>query len=110
MPGVGGHRLEFVGKEPLILWFVASLLLAITFLFLLLEFGAKYFLPQASFGLQPREALSIRGNQYHAPHIVRWYADHSIAIQFILLVLLFAIFLIFRKHVRYIRRDSFGKH
>jgi hypothetical protein len=104
MPGVGGHRLEFVGKEPLILWFVASLLLANTFLFLLLEFGAKYFLPQASFGLQPCQALSTRGSQYHAPDIVCWYTGHSIAIQFILLAMLFAIFLIFRKHVRHIRR------
>src|ERR1700686_5669753 len=101
MPGVGGYRFEFVGKEPLILWAVASLLLANTFLFLLLEFGAKYFLPQASLALQPCEALSTRGNQYHAPDIVCRYAGHSIAIQFILLAMLFAIFFIFRKHVRY---------
>jgi hypothetical protein len=104
MPGAGGHRLEFVGKEPLIFLFVASLLLVNTLLFLLLEFAAKYFLPQASLRLQPCEALSTRGSQYHAPDIVCWYAGHSIAIQFILLAMLFATFLIFRKHVRYIRR------
>jgi hypothetical protein len=103
MPG-GQHRFEFVGKEPLVLWVVASLLLANTFLALLLEFGAKYFLPAASLSLQPCEALAGPGVQYHAPKIVCWYASRSIAIQFILLALMAAIFIIFRKDVRYIRR------
>ena len=48
--------------------------------------GRKYIVPQ------------------HASEMVDWYAGHSIAIQFILLALLAAIFLIFRKRVRYIRQ------
>jgi|SRR5208283_468743 len=103
MPG-GRHRFEFVGKEPLVLWVVASLLFANTFLFLLFGFGAKYFLPKASPSLQPCEALAERGIQYHAPEIVCWYARRSIGIQFILLALMAAIFIIFRKRVRYIRQ------
>ena len=102
MPG-GRHRFEFVGKEPLVFWVVATLLFANTFLMLLLEFGAKYFLPQASLSQQPCAALAERGVQYHAPEIVCWYASHSIAIQFVLLPLVAAIFAIFRKRVRYIR-------
>jgi hypothetical protein len=103
MPG-GRHRFEFAGKEPLVLWVVATLLFVNTFLSLLLDFGSKYFLPKASLSLQPCEALAGRGVQYHAPEIVCWYAGHSIAIQFILLALVAAVFIIFRKRVRYIRR------
>jgi hypothetical protein len=84
MPG-GGHRFEFMGKEPLVFWVVASLLFANTVLMLLLEFGGKYFLPK------------------HAPETVYWYAGHSIEIQFVLVALLAAIFVVFRKRVRYIR-------
>ena len=104
MPGGGRHRFEFVGKEPLVFWVFATLLFANAFLSLLLDFGAKYFLPKASLNLQPCEALAERGVQYHAPEIVCWYASRSIAIQFILLALLAAVFIIFRKRVRYIRR------
>ena len=85
MPG-GRHRFEFVGKEPLVFWVIASLLFANTFLMLTLDFGGKYFLPK------------------HAPAIVSWYSDRSIMIQFLLLALLAAIFIIFRKRVRYIRQ------
>lgn len=85
MPG-GQHKFEFVGKEPLALWIVAALLFANTALMLLLEFGRMYILPQ------------------HAPEMVDWYAGRSIAIQFILLAVLAAIFIVFRKRVRYIRR------
>jgi hypothetical protein len=81
----GRHRFEFVGKDPLVLWVVASLLFANTALMLLLEFGGKYFLPK------------------HAPVIVYWYAGRSIEIQFVLVALLAAIFIVFRKRVRYIR-------
>jgi len=101
MPG-GRHRFEFVGKEPLVLWVVASLLFANTFLAISLEFGVRYFLPRASLSLQPCHALAVRRAQYHAPQIVCWYASHSIAIQFILLALVAVIFAIFRKRVRYI--------
>jgi hypothetical protein len=104
MPG-GRHRFEFVGKEPLVLWAAASLLFANTFLILVLTFGAKYFLSKASLTLQPCDALAERGSQYHAPEILCWYASRSIAIQFILLALVAAIFIIFRKRVRYIRRE-----
>jgi hypothetical protein len=84
MPG-GRHRFEFVGKEPLVFWVVASLLFANTVLMLLLEFGGKYFLPK------------------HAPEIVYWYAGRSIQIQFVLVELLAAIFIVFRKRARYFR-------
>lgn len=104
MPG-GRHRFEFVGKEPFVFWVVASLLFANTFLGLMLRFVAKYFLPKASLTLQPCDALAERGAQYHAPEILCWYASRSIAIQFILLALLASVFIIFRKRVRYIRRE-----
>jgi hypothetical protein len=103
MPGLGRHRFEFVDKEPLMLWVVASLLLANTFLLLLVDFAAKYFLPRASAALPSCEALKGKGVQYHAPGILCWYAGHSISIQFILLAVVAAIFIIFRKRVRHIR-------
>jgi hypothetical protein len=85
MPG-GRHRFEFVGKEPLAFWVAASMLFANTILMLTLDFGGKYFFPK------------------HPPEIVSWYSDRSIVMQFILLAVLAAIFVIFRKHVRYIRQ------
>jgi len=81
----GRHRFEFVGREPLVFWVVSSLLFANTVLMLLLEFGGKYFLPK------------------HAPEIVYWYAGRSIEIQLVLVAQLAAIFVVFRKRVRYIR-------
>jgi hypothetical protein len=45
MPG-GRHRFEFVGKEPLVLWVVASPLFANTAPMLTLDFGSKYFFPK----------------------------------------------------------------
>lgn len=82
MPG-GGHRFEFVGKEPLAFRVIASLLFVNTILMLTLNFGGRYFLPK------------------QAPHIVSWYSDRSIVIQFVLMALLVSIFVIFRKRVRY---------
>jgi hypothetical protein len=105
MPGLGRHRFEFVGKEPLALWVVASLLFANTFLLLSLDFDAKHFLPRASVALPACEALKENGVQYHAPEIVCWYASRSIGIQFVLLTVVAAIFIIFRKRVRYIRTN-----
>ena len=102
MPGAGGHSFYFVGREPLVLKVVALLLVVNTFFFLSLDFGAKYFLPRASLHLTPCEALTSGGVQYHAPAIVCWYANRSITIQFILLALGAAIFIIFRKHVQHI--------
>jgi hypothetical protein len=104
MPGAGRHRFEFVGKEPVAFWVVATLLFVNTFLSLLLGSGAKYLLPKVSLNLQPCEALTEKGVQYHAPEIVCWYASRSIDIQFILLALVAAVFIIFRKRVRYIFR------
>ena len=103
MPG-GRHQFEFVGKQPLVFRAVAMLLLVNTFFFLSLSFGAKYFLPKASVNLRPCEAMAWNGVQYHAPEIVCWYASRSIAIQFILLTMLVAVCIIFRRQVRYIRR------
>jgi hypothetical protein len=85
MPG-GAHRFEFAGKEPLALWVVVSLLFANTVVMLLPESAGKYILAQ------------------RAPEIARWYADHSIAIQFVLLAALAAIFIIFRRRVHYVRQ------
>lgn len=82
-PAGGRHRLEFVGKEPLVFLVAIGLLFVNTFLGLLFTFGAKYFLPKASLNLPPCEALAARGVQYHAPEIVCWYASRSIVIQFI---------------------------
>lgn len=101
MPG-GQHRFEFEGKEPLALWFVVTPLILNSFLIVLMEFGARYFLPKATSNLQPCEALLRQGVQYHAPEVICWYASRSIAIQYVLLALGAAIFIIFRKRVRYI--------
>jgi hypothetical protein len=106
MPGAGGHRFQFVDKPPFAFGVVLTLLFANTFLMLLVGNGAKYFLPKASPNLPPCEALAERGVQYHAPEIVCWYASRSIAIQFILLALLAAIFMIFRKRVHFIPPDQ----
>lgn len=103
MPG-GRHQFEFVGKQPLVFRVVAALLFVNTFLFLSLGFGAKYFLPKASVNRRPCEALAWNGVQYHAPEIVCWYASRSIAIQFILLAMVVAVLIIFRRQVRYIPR------
>jgi hypothetical protein len=102
VPGSGGHRFEFVGKDPLAFRVIVTLLFANTFLGLSLTFGAKYFLPKASVNLPACEALSEPGVRYHAPRAVCWFADHWIAIQFILLAMIAAIFVIFRKRVRHI--------
>lgn len=101
MPGMGGRRFAFVGKEPLASRVVVTMLFANTFSMLFLALGGKYFLPKASLNLPPCEEFAGRGVQYHAPEIVCWYASHSIAIQFILLALLAAVFIIFRRQVRY---------
>jgi hypothetical protein len=99
---MGGHRFQFEGREPWILWIVAALLALNTLLLLFLDISAKYFLPKASPDLPPCPALTQAGVQYHAPKMLCWYADHSIAIQFIILAILASIFVIFRKQVRYI--------
>ena len=103
MPG-GRHHFEFVDNEPLVLWVVATLLFMNTFFCLLLGFGAKYFLPKASANLGPCEALASDGVQYHASGIVCWYASRSITIQFILVAMMAAVFIVFRKRGRYSRR------
>jgi hypothetical protein len=84
MPGAGRHRFEFEGKEPLVLWVVVTLLFANTALMFMPDFVDRYF-------------------SKLAPEVFSWYSHRSIAIQFILLALLAAIFIIFRKRVRYIR-------
>jgi len=102
MPGAGGHRFEFVGKDPWAFRVLAVLLLANTFVGLSLTFSAKYFLPKASVDLPSCEALSEAGVQYHAPAVVCWFAHRFIAIQFILLALIALTLVIFRNGVRYI--------
>jgi hypothetical protein len=95
------RKVRLIGE---IMWIVVALLFANTFLGVSLSFGAKYFLTRATLNLQPCEALAEQGVQYHAPEIVCWYASRSIAIQFVLLALMAAIFIIFKNHVRYIPR------
>jgi hypothetical protein len=85
MPGAQ-HQFEFVGKEPLALWVVLSLLFANTLLMLWPESSGAYIFGQ------------------HSHKVARWYTDHSIAIQFVLLALLGAVVVIYRKQIRYIRR------
>ncbi len=85
MPG-GPHRFEFVGKEPLALWVVVILFFANTILMLMSESARQYIFAQ------------------RVPGFSHWYADHSVAIQFVLLAALGSIFFIYRKRVRYIRR------
>jgi hypothetical protein len=82
MPGAG-HRFYFLGKEPLAFRVLILLLFLNTFLMLLLEFAGKYFLPKS------------------LPDAVRWYTDNSITVQFVLLALLAATRLIFRKRVHW---------
>jgi hypothetical protein len=102
MPFGGGHRFEFEGKDPFAFRVVTILFVANTFFGLSLSFTGKYFLPKASADLPPCEALTDRGVQYHAPQAVCWFADHWIYLQFILLAVIAAIFVIFRQRVRYI--------
>jgi hypothetical protein len=102
MPGHGAHRFYFVGKEPIAVWAISALLFINTFVGLSLDFGAKYFLPRASASLPACDALTENGIQYHAPVVICWCAARFIEIQFILLALLAAIFVIFRKRVRYV--------
>jgi hypothetical protein len=83
MPVAGGHRFYFVGKAPAVFQVVALLLFANTLLMLLLEFAGKYFLPR------------------EVPETVRWYRDNSITIQFVLLALLAAILIMFRKRLEW---------
>jgi hypothetical protein len=100
---VGGrHRFYFVGRVPVVFLIISALLFVNTALLLSLDFIARSFLPKASANLQPCEALSQRGTQYHASELVCWYAGHTIAIQFVLLALLAVILLIFRRRVRYV--------
>lgn len=103
MPG-GRHQFEFVGKEPMVFRVTAVLLFVNTFFLLSLDFAGKYFLSKASVNLPACEALTWNKVQYHAPEIVCWYASRSIAIQFIIPAMLAAVFIIFRKRVRYIGR------
>jgi hypothetical protein len=102
MWGTGGHRFEFVGKSPLAFRVLVALLFANTFVGLSLDFGAKYVFPKASPELPPCEALSGAGVQYHAPAVVCWFANHFIAIQFILVALMGFIVMIFRNRLRHI--------
>jgi len=60
MPGTR-HRFEFIGKEPLVFRVTVSLLFANTVLMFTPDFAGKYF-------------------SKHAPEIVSWYSDRSIAI------------------------------
>ena len=85
MPG-GRHKFEFVGKEPLAFRVVVALLFVNTVLMMALQLdAAKHVLLE------------------HFSGIVSWYLGHSVAIQFILLLLLAASLVAFRKRIRYIR-------
>jgi hypothetical protein len=100
--GAGAHQFYFEGEEPLVFRVLTILLFANTFLGLGLEFVGQYLLPKASVNLPPCEPLTRAGVQYHAPALVCWFVERVIPIQFILLALLGATLVIFRKRVRYI--------
>jgi hypothetical protein len=102
VPGAGAHQFYFEGEDPLVFRVLTVLLFANTFLGLGLEFAAQYFLPKASVNLPPCEHLTRAGVQYHAPALVCWFVERFIPIQFILLTLIGATLVIFRKRVRYI--------
>ena len=106
MPGHGQHRFYFAGKQPVVLWVAYTLLFINTFLGLSVDFGAKYLVPRASASLPACEALTKNGIQYHAPLIICWCVTRFIEIEFILLALIAAIFLIFRKRVQYVGPKS----
>jgi small-conductance mechanosensitive channel len=78
MPGAG-HRFYFVGKLPFPFFVLLCLLFVNTFLMLLPESAEKYFLPKTTLGA------------------LHWYQDNAIKIQFVLLALLAAVAVIFRK-------------
>ena len=82
MPGSGGHRFEFAGREPLVFRILVGLLIGNTLAMLFLDFAAKYVLPRATASFTACEALTDRGIRYHAPQAVCSYAAHSIAIEF----------------------------
>src|ERR1700751_6064592 len=86
MPG-GRHKFYFVKKAPWVFSVAVSLLFANTFLMLLLEFAGKYILPKK------------------VPEMVQWYGHNSIPIQFVLLALLAAIIILFRRRVHYSRQE-----
>ena len=78
MPGAG-HRFYFVEKVPIPFFVLSCLLFVNTFLML--------FLPKTAVGA------------------LRWYQDNSVTIQFVLLALLAAVMVIFRKRVRWYRGE-----
>jgi hypothetical protein len=78
MPGLG-HRFYFVGKVPRPFFVLLCLLFLNTFLM----FVGEYFFPKTTLGA------------------LRWYQDNSITIQFILLAIMAAVVLIFRKRIRW---------
>lgn len=82
MPGAG-HRFYFVGEVPFPFFVLLCLLFVNTFLMLLPESAEKYFLPKTTVGA------------------LHWYQDNSITIQFVLLAMMAAVVIIFRKRVRW---------
>jgi hypothetical protein len=85
MPG-GRHKFEFVGTEPPAFRIVVALLFVNTVLMIALHLdNAKYVLRE------------------HFPSTVSWYLGHSVAVQFILLFLLAASLVAFRKRIRWVR-------
>lgn len=104
MPGFGGHRFEFVGREPLVFRVLVILFMASMFLDLALPFLTKHLLPRASVGVQACEALMRDGVQYHAPEIICWYATRSNKINLLLFAVLIGTLFVFRKRVRYVGR------
>lgn len=82
MPGAG-HKFYFVGNVPFAFLVLLFLLFVNTFLMLSSEFAGRHFLPKDALGA------------------VHWYENNSIAIQFVLLALLAAVVIIYRKRVRW---------
>jgi hypothetical protein len=103
MPGVGTHRWEFVGKQPVIFTIVVVLLFANVSLSFALAFFVKFLFPGAIANSQGCPAMASDGIQYRVPAYFCSYANWSEAITFILLGLAALIMFIFRENVRRVR-------
>src|SRR5262249_14446496 len=102
MPGSARHRFYFEGREPFIVAVLTGLLFGNTVLGLSSNAWVKYVRQPASATLPACDALTAGGMAYHAPPLICWYVARFMGIQFVLLALLAAAFLIYRKRVRYV--------
>jgi len=100
MPANAKYRWEFKGKQPAS-FIIVVLLLAVNTISLLGQgFIVKHLIPKAVANCKDCPAPSDSGIRYCVPKFICWYANWSIAIQFLLLGLAALIMLIYRKDLR----------